>query len=153
MTGGPLQSSHVTKASSHSCNAADRAFLRDFEACRISADAFDHRAHVRLVYLCLCEADVNAAHRRIRAGLRRFLVHAGAPADKYHETLTRAWILAVDHFMHQTPPCKSSAAFISSNPQLLDRRILLTHYSAEALFSDQARQSFLEPDRQSIPPG
>ena len=36
--------------------------------------------------------------------------------------------------------------------ELLDSRIMLTHYSAAVLFSPDARQSFVAPDIQSIPP-
>lgn len=42
---------------------------------------------------------------------------------------------------------------IERNPELLDSRIMLTHYSAEVLFSDEARARFVDPDIQPIPPG
>jgi hypothetical protein len=34
---------------------------------------------------------------------------------------------------------------------LLDTRIMLTHYSAELLFSDAARADFVEPNLDPIP--
>jgi len=34
---------------------------------------------------------------------------------------------------------------------LLDSKIMLTHYSAELLFSDQARAEFVEPNLDPIP--
>lgn len=135
----------------HQVSANDLKFVADLEAGRIPAEAFDHRAHVRLAYTCLCQAGIDDANARIRQALQRFLAHVGAPPDKYHETLTRAWILAVAHFMNQTPPCASADELIERNPQLLDSRIMLTHYSAELLFSDQARGAFVEPDLQEIP--
>ena len=36
---------------------------------------------------------------------------------------------------------RSADDFIERNPQLLDTKIMLTHYSADLLFSDQARVS------------
>lgn len=65
--------------------------------------------------------------------------------------LTRAWILAVWHFMSKTQDLQSSADLIARNPMLLDSRIMLTHYSAALLFSAEARQAFVEPDLDPIP--
>lgn len=69
-----------------------------------------------------------------------------------HVTITRAWVMAVDHFMKRSDPCTSCAELVRRNPQLLDRTIMLTHYSAELLFSSSARHAFVAPDIQSIPP-
>lgn len=136
----------------HSASADDLSFVHEFEQGLIAPERFDHRAHVRLAYVSLCACDVDPAHVRIRESLKQFLAHIGAPPDKYHETLTRAWILAVKHFMERTGPCASAEALIARNPELLDSRIMLTHYSAEVLFSSEARERFVDPDIQSIPP-
>ena len=70
-----------------------------------------------------------------------FLSHHDIPASKYHETLTRAWVLAVDHFMHRSPSRQSADDFIDRNPMLLDSKIMLTHYSAEpAVLGRRARR-------------
>jgi hypothetical protein len=87
----------------------------------------------------------------MRAALHTFLDHHGVPATKYHETLTRAWVLAVRHFMSRNQATGSADAFIAANPVLLDSKIMLTHYSAELLFSDEARAHFVEPDLSAIP--
>lgn len=129
----------------------DRRFRADFEACAIPPAVFDHRAHVRLAYTYLAEVDDEAALARMRAALLAFLRHNGVDPSKYHETMTRAWILAVRHFMEKSPACASADAFIASNPTLLDTKIMLTHYSAEVLFSDEARSRFVEPDLGEIP--
>jgi hypothetical protein len=50
--------------------------------------------------------------------------------SKYHETITRAWILAVRRFMELTPAADSADTFIDANPRLLDSKIMFTHYSA-----------------------
>jgi hypothetical protein len=136
----------------HRASSADDAYARDFEACRISAQDFDHAAHVRLAYVYLCEHPADVAADRMKQSLLRFLAHLGIGDSKYHETLTRGWILAVAHFMDESAPCDSAAAFMAANPRLLDSRILLEHYSAEVLFAPAARQSFVQPDRREIPP-
>jgi hypothetical protein len=53
--------------------------------------------------------------------------------------------------MALTPEAESSDAFIDANPQLLDSRIMLSHYSASLLFSPEARAEFMEPDQSPIP--
>jgi hypothetical protein len=135
----------------HDLSTSDREFRAAFEAGAYAPADFSHRAHVRLAYVYLAESDVNLALERMQAALVGFLCHHGIPASKYHATLTRAWLLGVDHFMHRCPEASSADDFIDRNPALLDSGIMLTHYSAELLFSDQARAEFVEPNLDPIP--
>jgi hypothetical protein len=135
----------------HALSSEDRAFRAAFEAGALSPERFDHRAHVRLAYTYLAEHDAETALAGMRAALLAFLRHHGIDPSKYHETITRAWILAVRHFMESTTSAASADAFIDANPLLLDSRIMLTHYSAELLFSKEARAAFVEPDLDPIP--
>lgn len=136
----------------HRASIEDQQFRRAFEAQQVEPAAFDHEAHVRLAYVYLCEDSVEGAASRMKAALLAFLTRLGADLSRYHETITRAWIMAVDHFMNQSPPCAGCADLVGLHPQLLDSSIMLTHYSADLLFSAQARQGFVEPNIQSIPP-
>ena len=136
---------------SHHLSKSDREFRAAFEAGAFAPADFSHRAHIRLAYVYLAESDVELALERMRAALVSFLSHHGIPASKYHATLTRAWILAVDHFMHRSPRALSADDFIARNAPLLDTRNMLTHYSAELLFSDQVRADFVEPNLDPIP--
>lgn len=135
----------------HVLSDEDRRFATDFESCRFPPEAFDHAAHVRLAYIYLCEQPVDAAVVRMKNALLAFLAHLGASPNKYHETITRAWVLAVAHFMAESEPCASAVAFLAANPRLLDRAIMLKHYSAEVLFSPDARAAFVPPDIAPIP--
>jgi hypothetical protein len=135
----------------HSLSAGDVSFLEALEDCTFPPDQFDHRAHVRLAYVCLVGSDPDDAHERIRTALKGFLLHHGEDVSKYHETITRAWILAVRHFMEESEPSDSADEFIDRNPVLLDRKIMMSHYSAEVLFSDEARARFVDPDLDEIP--
>jgi hypothetical protein len=135
----------------HTASAEDLAFARAFEACQLDPQAFDHAAHVRLAYIYLCVAPHDAAAARMKDSLLAFLTHLGGDTSKFHETITRAWILAVAHCMAETAACASAAAFLAANPRLLDSRIMLTHYSAQVLFSPAARQAFVPPDVSPLP--
>lgn len=135
---------------SHAVSEADRDFRNAFEAFAIAPADFGHVAHVRLAYVYLAEVDVESAVQRMRQALLAFLEHNNIPRSKFHETLTRSWILAVRHFMNQSSSA-SAAEFIAENPDLLDSRIMLTHYSASVLFSAEARETYVEPDLDPIP--
>ena len=136
---------------SHLLSSDDRQFCADFSECRVSPDDFNHRAHVRLAYIYLAEHDTDTALALMRSALLAFIQHNNVPVAKYHETLTRAWILAVRHFMAISPAADSADSFIASNPSLLDSKIMLTHYSTEVLFSPEARARFVEPNLELIP--
>ncbi len=135
----------------HELSQDDLNFRAAFEAGAHAPADFSHRAHVRLAYVYLADCDVDLALERMRAALVTFLSHHNIPASKYHETLTRSWLLAVNHFMHRTPEASSADDFIARNAILLDSKIMLTHYSAGRLFSDEARADFIEPDLDPIP--
>lgn len=137
--------------SQHQIADQDLEFVSDFEACRVSPDNFHHREHIRLAYIYLVDQPPATAHQKVRSAIKAFIRHNGADESKYHETITQAWIMAVAHFMHESPPASSSDMFIELNPRLLDSKIMLSHYSKETLFSDSARAEFVEPDIESIP--
>jgi len=109
----------------HRISPEDDRFRRAFETQQVSPADFDHAAHVRLAYIYLCEGSIESAVESMKAALLAFLAHLGVGPAKYHETITRAWIMAVDHFMNLSPPCSSSADLVRLHPQLLDSKIML----------------------------
>ena len=135
----------------HLLSTEDREFRAQFESGVFPLTEFKHRAHLSLAYGFLAEHDTETAHQLMREALKSFLEFNGIAISKYHETMTRAWILAVRHFMEATPSSESSDAFIEQNPKMLDAKIMMTHYSAELLFSTGAREKFVEPDLDPIP--
>ncbi len=135
----------------HTASAGDLEFRDRFESGEFPPQQFDHRAHVRLAYVYLVLNDTDGAYAAMRTALLRFLERQGIDASKYHDTITRAWVMAVRHFMATSDAADSADAFIELNPELLDTRIMLSHYSAEVLFSPAAREHFVPPDREGIP--
>ena len=136
---------------SHLISADDLEFQKAFELCEYSPAGFDHRAHLRLAYVYLAQHGTEDACQSMRDSLIGFLEHHGIDRSKYHDTMTRAWVLAVRHFMANTAHSESTDSFIEQNPVMLDTKIMLTHYSAEVLFSDEARAGFVDPDLAPIP--
>ena len=135
----------------HTLSGADRDFRSEFESGKFPAAAFNHRKHLELAYVYLAESEVDAAVDRMKKAILGFLEHNGVDPVKYHETITRAWILVVRHFMEITPDSGSADELIRLNPVMLDTNVMLTHYSAGLLFSDEARRQFAEPDLDPIP--
>ena len=132
----------------------DTDLLQAFESCRLTPASFRHREHLRVAYLYLVRSPFDLAHARFEAGVQRLLAHLGAPASHYHATLTRAWLLAVHHFLRREGAKATSEQFLSAPCAascLLDQQIMLTHYSAERLFSAAARAEFIGPDLDPIP--
>ena len=137
---------------SHHLTSADIEFKMQVEACTFPIPNFDHRAHLRLAYVYLVENNTDEAIQKMRNALLVLLKSAGIdPSAKFHETLTKAWVLAVQHFMSHTEESKSADIFIDKNPEMLDSKIMMSHYSAEVLFSDKARSEFVEPNLDPIP--
>jgi hypothetical protein len=135
----------------HQISNDDREFKTKFETCVFSPSEFNHRSHLRLAYVYLVENDDETANQLMRDSLLRFLTHNGVDISKFHETMTQAWILAVRHFMENDSGADSANTFINNNPKMLDNKIMMTHYSAELLFSDKAREQFVTPDLDPIP--
>jgi len=129
----------------------DSRFRADFESGAIAPEQFTHREHVRLAYIYLCELDLDDAYARTRKAILSLLKRNQIDTAKYHETLTLAWLKAVRYFMSKTTSAESAGQFIDLNPRLLDSKIMLTHYSPETLFSEEARAMFIDPDIDPIP--
>jgi hypothetical protein len=134
----------------HVASAADQQFRRDFEAGKVPLSEFTHAAHLRLAYVLLIEGGPVHAEQRMREALLGYLSANGVPATKFHETLTRAWVMAVSHFMGRKGST-SFAEFAANSTPLLDSKVMLTHYTSETLFSERARTAFVAPDLEAIP--
>ncbi len=129
----------------------DSRLLQAFESCELTSATFRHREHLRLAHIYLSIHPFDTAFQTLRSRLQTFLAHLGAPPTAYHETMTRAWLLAVDHFMHQGGEQESSEDFLAKSPALLDKDVMYIHYTPERLKSSAAREGFVEPDREPIP--
>jgi hypothetical protein len=126
----------------------DDALVAAFETAKLGNGQFRHREHVRAAFVYLARyADFAEAAGRFRQSLRRFAVAHAAP-ERYHETVTWAYLALINERM-RAGPCEDSAELLRRYPELLDGRALLArHYDVDALLgSRKARQLFLLPER------
>ena len=122
----------------------DEELIAGFEAA--SLPAFPHADHVRLTILYLSRHGREETERKLFEGLRRFATAKGVP-EKFHVTMTIAWLDLVDDARRQYPELGDPAELVAACPELLDRDALLRFYTRERLMSDQARQQWVAPDR------
>lgn len=128
----------------------DEVFLSRFEDCTLPESGWTHFAHIRVAWLCLAQDDPGTALERIRGGILRYNTEVLLRMHKYHETVTVAFARIVSDRMQALQTWQQ---FADGMDDILDPEtpILMTYYSGERLFSDEARQSFVEPDIRHLP--
>src|SRR5215471_11757641 len=130
----------------------DREFVSAVESCAISCSDFHHADHVRLAWIYLGNHSLTDAIDRFTQSLRRFEGHCGVP-EKYHETITWAYLLLIHERMRrEDAPC-GWESFRAANVDLFDWEpsILERYYAPATLRSDFARRIFVLPDRATLP--
>jgi len=132
--------------------ADDETFLAAVEEAAWPGECFGHREHVRLAWMYLRRHGLEAGSARIRDTIQRYATALGAPG-KYHETLTWAWCVYVDHALRGPSRCETFPAFLEANPELLDSRLLARHYQRETLDAPEARRERMAPDLAPLPSG
>jgi hypothetical protein len=131
----------------------DAELLDAFERCTLPASLWTHEAHVCVAWLYLSRSDEHTALHHIRTGIQRFNDSVLKKALAYHETITTAFTRLIAHRKSRLGADDSFAEFKVRCEELLDRKLgaLLRHYRKDTLFSDAARERFLEPDLLPLP--
>jgi hypothetical protein len=125
----------------------DREFLAEVEAGTVAPERFDHAAHVRTAFLLLRDsASFATAIDRMSRALRRIVERAGVP-EKYHETITVAFMALVHERMASVATQEDWPAFIARNRDLIASNPLATYYSRDQLADPLARRVFVLPTR------
>lgn len=135
----------------HTYSDEDQRYLDLFTTCEIDPAEFHHKQHLRIAYVLIIKHGVAGAIDRVRDGILRLLDHIGVDNSKYHETITCAWVMAVNHFMHISRSADCFESFIERNPALLNVAMMNSHYSGNRLKDEEARCRFIPPDLEPIP--
>jgi hypothetical protein len=126
----------------------DASLVARFEDGTLPASEFGHREHLRVAWLYLREAPFEAAAPRFCNNLRRFAAALGK-ADRYHETITWAYLVLVNERLRAEGSPPDFTAFACENPDLFDHEkgALAAYYDEATLRSAQARRAFVLPRR------
>jgi hypothetical protein len=119
----------------------DAEFLGAFDDTIL--EPFHHRDHLRVTFLYLRQFGEQGTRQRLGPAILRYAA-ARNGAEKYHETITQAWIRLVASASAQVGDFE---AMLAANPQLLDKNLLDRYYSRELLQSTEARRRWMESDR------
>jgi len=147
----PIDDADVSVPAYITCSADldDAELLTAVEELTLGNDRFRHYDHVRLAWILLRAADLEAAADRMARALRRFAEHHGS-GSRYHDTITRAFMhLVAAH--RAAAPAADFPTFARLNAELFDPRLLGAYYSEALLKSPGARASWVPPDRRPLP--
>ena len=130
----------------------DMVFLGQFESAAIPSDAFGHQEHVRVAWVYLQLYELTEASQRFIDALKRFAQFHGADG-LYHETITWAFLLAINERIGKMVQDHDWQTFAAENPDMLESgsTFLNRYYLPETLKSDLARRVFILPDRGLAP--
>ncbi|MDX1454644.1 MAG: hypothetical protein R3217_04225 [Gammaproteobacteria bacterium] len=129
----------------------DAEFLQALEDCSLPSEAFNHRNHLRAAWLYLEQGPLAEAAMKCSLAIQRYATTIGAP-EKFHLTLTLA-LMHIIAARRDAYPAPDWEAFLESCPELISdaRELLAAHYSEALLESDQARRTFVPPDKSPLP--
>ena len=111
---------------------------------------FRHREHINLAFVAVRRYGMPEAVTTICDWIQHIAVYARAP-QKYHYTVSRAWVEIVAHHVETDPDCAEFGTFVARHQVLLDKRLLSRHYRSSTLAAPAARHGWVEPDLLPFP--
>ena len=118
-----------------------------FESATVAPAEFRHRQHLYVAWCYLRALPLEDALARYVHHLRRLTHVLGAP-EKFHATVTWAYVLLLHDAMERSPGA-SFDDLLAANPGLLDHQkgALYAHYDRAELEAKEARRRFVLPRR------
>lgn len=135
-------------------NRPDAGLIALFETTELPFEEWTHRAHLRVAIIYLRNKSYPDALDQIREGIQRYNLANNVPSTPtsgYHETVTVTYMRLVAALMKTKPEPCDSEEFLKSNPELLNKSLLLEFFSKDVLMSEAARKSFVPPNQKPLP--
>jgi hypothetical protein len=130
----------------------DAEFLAAIESGTLSEAEFNHAGHFRAAWLHLRQGSFPEALARMSGALRNYAAAHGKP-DRYHETITVAYLALINERLLLRGDSGGWQQFLVQNHELLDRRLLTHYYRPETLASPAARRVFILGEFRNPPYG
>jgi hypothetical protein len=99
---------------------------RRSNAARFRMPRFITATNLRLAWIYIRQSDPDTAADRAGASIRRYARRHGV-GDRYHDTLSRAWVRIVALAMTETAGAAGFEDLLAARPHLLDKRLPLKH--------------------------
>jgi hypothetical protein len=132
------------------------SILKRFEDATIGRDEWKHAEHMVVALFYLREYDLATAVAKMRTGILDLLEKGfGLDLSKempYHQTITVFWMRLVSHHLSRSNG-RSLLETANELAAYYDKDHPLKFYSKVLLFSDTARQQWVEPDLRAIESG
>lgn len=109
--------------------------VRRFESCEYALEEFNHDEHLKVAWTYLEMYCYEDALAKMRAGLLRFSAHHNKKG--YNETITVFWLRRLQQHQGEDP-----GEFFRD----AGKEVLFRHYTRERVMSDQAKETWIEPD-------
>lgn len=118
----------------------------EFKDASVDPAEFDHEAHVLVAWRYLQDDDLLPAIEKYSNALKTLTRKLGVP-DKYHETITWFYMIAVGERLAGSSISEWSG-FRAANEDLFAREpsLIQRYYSSDHLMSENARRVFVLPD-------
>lgn len=134
---------------SEQAGLSDTEFMAQLKDASLAPEQFNHRGHLRAGFLLLRETQdfakaLGEIERLIRAFAQRYLGTEGA-AQKYHATITTAYMALIHERMLARPKLAEWEAFAATHEELFSPGLLQEVYPPEQLESTAARRIFVLP--------
>jgi hypothetical protein len=120
--------------------------VQGFESCTTDKTEFKHQDHLTVAVCYLQDSTVQEATGRLRTSLLRFVDHHQVDRQKYNETITFFWLELVAAELSKVSQQSLVEQCNAVIETLNDSGLALQYYSADLLFSQRARETFVEPD-------
>jgi hypothetical protein len=117
--------------------------VRLFESCELPGERWTHRAHLAVAASYLRRYPLPEAINRVRTYVRQYNASRGEHAG-YHETITVLFMRLIAREAKSNPP--DLAGFVNDLAGRFPVGRLLDYYSADRLWSAEARAGFVGPD-------
>jgi hypothetical protein len=108
---------------------------------------FGHREHLHVAWLAVRRHPLEEAIPLVCDGIRQLATYQKVP-QKYHHTVSVAWLRLVAHHADEADDFDQ---LVAREPALLDKRLVMRHYSSTRLATPAAKSGWVEPDVAPLP--
>lgn len=137
----------------HYRSLGEQVFMKQFsDDSDTSAHKWMHRAHLRMAWNYIRELGADAAEPVIKETIRTHFQKNPNKNHAYHETITSFYIALVSAAVRSNQEGQGDFfSLVEKYPELLDTSTIEQYYSADKLYTEDAKHSFMKPDLKPLP--